>query len=393
MREHKERVIIISDCPYPRGGAIANYIYHLALAIQYANYSVHIIAPINDEDERDKFAEKGNIVFHGFCTCKNRVVRHFTSRYGNVLPIHGIISKLNLQQNDIVYLQGKNPFVVNYLLKLKKRKKFRITAGIYELFAKEDYPDKNKEKKYLSVQKILFGRFLDFDFLMPISTLICKKYNEFGKRCLIVPPLADYDECTSITREDKSINFIIPANGKMKDSLSDMLRAFYLVAVKSKMNIYLHICGVSIENIGRILSEDEINRLGKHLVIHDWMSYKELQQLYQSTHFLLLAREISQMTLANFPSKVPETMTYGVIPIVSDVGDYTSLYLKDGYDSIYIKGVGCDACKTAIELAVHMSTAERYQICRNVRRTVKEKFDYRIWATKIDAFLSEGCDE
>ena len=31
---------------------------------------------------------------------------------------------------------------------------------------------------------------------------------------------------------------------------------------------------------------------------------------------MILARDISRMTLANFPSKIPETLSYGIIPIV-----------------------------------------------------------------------------
>lgn len=55
------------------------------------------------------------------------------------------------------------------------------------------------------------------------------------------------------------------------------------------------------------------------------MKYGELIGLYQEMHFLLLARGVSQMTLANFPSKVPETMCFGIVPIVSEVGIIRSI--------------------------------------------------------------------
>lgn len=39
--------------------------------------------------------------------------------------------------------------------------------------------------------------------------------------------------------------------------------------------------------------------------------------------FMLLARTTSFMTIANFSSKVPEVMSYGIVPIANKVGDYT----------------------------------------------------------------------
>lgn len=59
--------------------------------------------------------------------------------------------------------------------------------------------------------------------------------------------------------------------------------------------------------------------LKSHTIIHDWLGHGELIALYQKMHFLVIARNVCQRTLANFPSKVPEVMSLGIVPVVSDV--------------------------------------------------------------------------
>lgn len=107
------------------------------------------------------------------------------------------------------------------------------------------------------------------------------------------------------------------------------------------------------------------------------MEYDELVKLYQQMHFLILARDINEMTKANFPSKVPELMCYGVIPIVSRVGDYTKYYLVSDRNSIIMDGCSKEVIKEAIKRCLQMSCESINNMSRNARETAEEKFG--IW--------------
>ena len=89
------------------------------------------------------------------------------------------------------------------------------------------------------------------------------------------------------------------------------------------------------------------------------------------------------MTLSNFPSKVPEVMTYGVVPVVSRVGDYTKYYLKDGVNSVVFEGCDANSCAKAIRRAISFSKEEYIEISSKARECVEKKFDYHNWTKKI----------
>lgn len=84
-------------------------------------------------------------------------------------------------------------------------------------------------------------------------------------------------------------------------------------------------------------SEEAFNKLSGVLVFHGRLEYAELLELYQNMDYLFLAREKNIITESNFPSKVPEMLVYGVIPVCSDVGDYTKLYLENDVNAIILK--------------------------------------------------------
>lgn len=103
----------------------------------------------------------------------------------------------------------------------------------------------------------------------------------------------------------------------MKDALYEMLVAFSILSNAELMQIELHTCGIKNSVIKEMLDNAQYDKLQPILHVHGWMKYDELIELYQNMNFLILARKTSQMTLANFPSKVPETMGFGIVPVVS----------------------------------------------------------------------------
>ena len=88
-------------------------------------------------------------------------------------------------------------------------------------------------------------------------------------------------------------------------------------------------------------------------------------------------------------------MTYGIIPIVSDVGDYTKLYLHDGIDSIFIHANTASGVLTAIEKALNASNDSRKKMRERARKKVETEFDYRNWVAYIKRAIQEigGCNE
>ena len=117
------------------------------------------------------------------------------------------------------------------------------------------------------------------------------------------------------------------------------------------------------------------------------MEYSDLIALYKQMDYLVLARFDNELTWANFPSKIPENMCYGIVPICSKVGDYTTYYLKNMVDSIFCEVGSKKRLVDAIRMGIKMPDDKFVAMHENSRKTAIEKFGYRNWASRIEDFL------
>ena len=82
-------------------------------------------------------------------------------------------------------------------------------------------------------------------------------------------------------------------------------------------------------------------------------------------------------------------MCYGVVPIVSRVGDYTKYYLRDNENSIIFDGSDSRICRSALERALSMNDDEYDRLSQNARKCAENKFDYHNWTSKIHESICE----
>ena len=118
------------------------------------------------------------------------------------------------------------------------------------------------------------------------------------------------------------------------------------------------------------------------LTIHPWLEYQDLVKLVKQMDYLFIAREITQTTLTNFPSKVPEMAFYGVIPLVSRVGRlYRPVFDRWKRQVDVLKAVRRKTVK-ALRRAIGLSKEKRSEMRLNARKTAEEKFDYVVFGLK-----------
>lgn len=389
----KKRVIMCGHFDFPRGSASANYVQYLALAFVLLKYEMIIISNLNyDMLGSESIISNGNMLLYK----EIKLIPHELSHIKIIhyLEYHYIegrlfskkFKQLNLTANDFVIIYSSHRAVNKSILRLKKRIGFKSISCIAELFAAENFSDKKQYKQYWDN---INENISQSDVIFSISTYIADFFQKKGCKTFLLPIMADTQEygVTTLslikTKTFEKYKFIFPANGKMKDSLEIMLQGLLQLRDEELGKIEIHFCGITETILSWILSEAELQRLHSSIVVHRWMKYDRLVALYQQMHFLLLVRSISQMTLANFPSKVPEAMCYGVVPIASHVGDYTTYYLENGVNSIFIKKCSAEQCCESIRKALALTEKEYKDYSANARECAEEKFDFRIWAPRI----------
>ena len=161
-----------------------------------------------------------------------------------------------------------------------------------------------------------------------------------GCTTLRLPNMADPEEYGVALKVSKpsKIQFIYPGaklNG-CEDDIDLMLDAFNSLSEEEKAKVVFHITGTTEEQLkSKIKNPSVLDELKDVVIVHSWMEYSDLIALYKQMDYLVLARFDNELTRANFPSKIPENMCYGIVPICSKVGDYTTYYLKNMVDSIF----------------------------------------------------------
>ena len=383
------RIFICGYFNFPRGGAAANYVQSLAKVFLTLGKKVIVISNRNP-----------NVFFTGneYQGIKVEDVHLREDKLGHYLDFNFLIgkyykeklTKYSVDSSDLLIAYSRDPFILNWVLKTGKKVGAKTGVCLVEWFEKKDYSGWLFNIDYWKAQIAFYRMNFIFDYIFPISTYIEDYYRKKNCRTFRLPCLVDTEEYEYIVKSlyDKRI-FIFPGNGKMKDALEETIRAFSLLNDEEASKIDFHVCGIG-KLVKQIIKEHNLeNSPAGKIIIHDWMPYEELVDLYRRAHFMILARDTSRMTLANFPSKIPETLSYGIIPICSRVGDYTKLYLKDGENSLIMDGCDVNTILFGIRRALAMTDQDIINYSKRCRITAETEFDYRQWAKPLNNFLEK----
>lgn len=377
------RVFIQVYCKYPHGGALANFIQNLAKAILYAGYEVILLTDINREYSLSEInAGNPSLTVIPVVASSEEETGRRQKATGFCDERIGALRKYKITKEDrVLVFWIKSEFFLEKLFTLEKEAGFKTICGVLELYDTEDYKSEEKYKKDVHIEREVYLR---ADAILSVSEFVENYYAERGMQVYRFPPMVDSREYPVRHKAMDKYRFMIPSH---KDSLQAVLKAFIALGGAVCRGIELHLCGTDEAVVREMLTEAEWEELMRFAVIHRWMKYDELIALYQQIHFMIIARAECQRTLANFPSKVPEAMTYGIVPIASDVGDYTKYYLRDGYDSIFVKGDAPAGIREALAKAISLDEGAYEVYSENAKETAETKFDYRIWAARVEEML------
>ncbi len=391
------RIFLCANVKFPRGEAGANYVQYIALALKDRNWKVIIIGE-GENRLQDFIEEKGIYEYQGIeydnLKLKDRGVLNFVTYnflYGSYYK--KALERYGLRKEDYVYLYTSSIGLINYVKKLVPKE--QLSISIVEWHRPSQFRMNFISPSYIMTRYSYRYIHQHINKIFPISTMLEQYFCRNSCSTLLLPALADPMEYEYSPGKDDfdKIRFIYSGtkSTRHEDAIESMLKAFLLLEDKERSRVELHITGLSRSRILKVINENEklLADLGHLLVIHSWLEYSELVKLYLKSDFLLLARNNNAVTRANFPSKIPEILCYGVIPVCTDIGDYTKMYLKDGENSIIFEGCSEVNCLRAIRRALHLSKEERLRLRENCRETALNQFNYRAWSDRISDFIME----
>lgn len=386
MQDGKKRLFIISHEKFPRKSAGANYIQYLACALRDEGYSIIVIGENNDEPTGWGKNYKGIEYATYNSSSKNIIKSTF-----DIKECRKIFTYYDATSRDyfIFYnleIDGMKHCVKNYGVK-------RLFGVRVEFMQPYQYKFHVVTPKYLTHKRSIYYMWKYFRGDFAISRLL--KEQDITHRCssMILPIMADPYEYEWVPDKKKGdiVQFIYPGMKLTgyEDDLDTAFSALAALDMGKLKKLRLHITGVKKDTIIEAISQATYEKIKDILVIHGFMPYDQLVKLYQSMDYLLLIRKVNEITEANFPSKIPELLSYGVVPVCTDVGDYTKGYL-DSSCAIIIPPYDQNACVKAFERVVDMGQEEYSDMRKAARQLAEEKFYYKKWSRIIAAFIEEN---
>ena len=385
------RAFIFGELYFPHGSASANYVLYLAKCLQEIGYKVCIITEVNKTETlkelgNNRYEYEGIEIFDMPPFSNNRFISHIEKNYLRGHSVIKIMELLKPTSEDLVISYSMNDCEMNSVFRYCRNNGIQSAACITELLSAEQFGKGTFDFYYLKYLRGVRYRIPKANYIFPISTYIEDFYMKMRVRSKVfrMPVLSDSSAAKFSQKPKNVTRFIFPANGMMKDSMAQMLDVFSELPDDYLEKVEFHITGITEKQVEQYCNECTKMLINKSVFVHGWLEYSKLVELYQQVHFLLLLREKNQMTEANFPSKVPETMTYGIVPIASNVGDYTSIFLRNNIDSLIIDDIS-DVYNRIVD-AIDMKQEEYDLFSQRAIEKVKE-LDYHIWAIKLKQFL------
>ena len=382
------RIIIVTNAMYPKGNALANYIEKICklLKLVDSDYDITIIAAQNSHDLSVQETVYDTKIIY---VCKNKYNPFYLDFFELERTLHELSKNLN--KGDVFFVFGLG--IINCLqvfIFSKKSKAYSVVCY------GERYDRKYFDKNIIGLLGYLHSE-IRLNIIMPIAKNAIVVSNHLKEKCIndrmnvaLIPPLSD--ELSFYCNEDyekKKYKWIYSGCDIRKDRIDNILMAFSNLDDNLIDSVELHFTGITSDKLKKLIDKKAWNKIKKNIYIHEWLNYKEYDALLRKMDFGIILRDVNRTTLANFPSKVPEYLNYGIIPVVSRVGDYTSFYLRDGIDSLFVEGSDPIQCVKVIKRAMALTEKDLIRLKNNARRTCAEKFYINNWKETMETFMKK----
>ncbi|MCR5185109.1 MAG: hypothetical protein K6C32_03410 [Bacilli bacterium] len=192
----------------------------------------------------------------------------------------------------------------------------------------------------------------------------------------------------SIANSEKR-RFIYCGNPRKKDLLCDILIAFTKLpdALLSKCEVDV----IGIDNkwlLKQKISKDLKNKILTFSSFKGSLPFSRIIETYKSYDYSLLLRPFeARYAKAGFPTKISESLEYGVPPVTNFTSDL-GLYLKNEINCIEVHGDTSDAFKDALVLAISKTIEEIRDMKINAKKTAVEKLDIKNFYKEMDEIVN-----
>ena len=257
--------------------------------------------------------------------------------------------------------------------------KFATKNNIKVLFAVEEKYSKTEFRKHdfisLSGFKKCESFYKNIQYYKRPIIAISSYIGEFARRAnvphIVIPFIYDEDLIISINDRKQSnlVKFFYAGAPGKKDLLLEMIEGFALLPPDCKRHIEFDIFGITSKYASTWLPNDLFNKTRDFIKFNGIVSREQIKKEIANADFSVLLRNSDEeFAKAGFPTKISESLFYGV-PVITNISSDLGQYLKNGFNSIIVKGYDKKAFCESIKLALNMSRCDLMNLKKNARDT------------------------
>jgi glycosyltransferase involved in cell wall biosynthesis len=226
-----------------------------------------------------------------------------------------------------------------------------------------------------------------------ISSYLAQHFLKQGCNVIRVPPLIGNDpelgsNCAS-KRHAKGISLVYAGSPGRKELLREIISGVG-AARRKGIDVSFRIVGISEADLQASVGlQGGEQRFLDGIVCHGRLPRRDAMRIVAESDYTVLLRPQERFANAGFPSKLVESLSLG-IPVLANVTSDIAEFVRDGVEGFLLSSPTAAALEDAITRAVALTGEERDRMRANALSRARECFDYRLYASKLDAFISSA---
>lgn len=392
----KNKVLYIGNFSFPDVNASGKRVYGNGKAMRELGYEVIYLGMSNDIDNKAKIKNTHNNYdgFDYYNLSYPKSTKEWINYKSTFKKVIKFLEKEKITDNltTVIYYGNPRLSLFNYhLIKWCKKNNIKIISDCVDwlsvktgniIFDFIKWADTTYQKAYLNTK---------VDGVIVISSFLSDFYEKRGLKTVIIPPLSANDVLNINLEKNKGVIKLmyagLPFRKKIviKDpnTLKDRIDKTIILLSEVKKNggkFIFNIFGFTKEEYLSVLpsQKEYIEILGNSIKFQGHKSNKMVLKELKISDFTILLRDKKRDTMAGFPTKVSESISYGIPVITTDTSDL-KLYLKNGKTSYFIDD---KITRENIETVIKILKSNKLELNKNI-------FYYKKYSEKLNIFLSE----
>ena len=380
-----KKVVLASFAKFPEGDSNAVHFLNIGSIFSELGYDVSFVG-FGERDLNNSFGKVYSL---------NRSIQsNLISKVRNHLHMDSKLLQFlfkNYADADVVIIAAcLSKQSLNKLQKFysKHSPKTQLLLSMTEMYTRDEFDNYN----YFVKRGFKRNQFLNTTFnnkyykVICISKFLKENFDKRGFKTLYLPFVFSNKYIGKLQKaEHDKINYLYAGSPDNKDMLLDIVRAFSELSDENKNKIALKIVGVNKEWFEK-RDSSLIKKVSSFITFCGRVPREEISRFYIDADYSLLLRDENKLFVkAGCPTKIIESLFYGVPPVTNLFGDLPD-FLYDSENSIIANGHSISEFKEAIIKSINNYDLHE-KLSKNALKTANSVFEVSNYTVPMKEFL------